>query len=250
MGTEPRFIDLNFDGGEGFDDEALAPFATTTHVACGAHAGDAASMRTAAALCRGRGLALGAHPSYPDRAGFGRRRLAMAASDVAESVRAQVEALATVAASEGLAVTSVKPHGALYHATASDDHLAGAIAEAVARLDPRLVLVGSPGSSIERAALAASIRFVAEGFADRGYGRDGLLVPRGQPGALKESPEEAAAQAFFLASSGEVRAIDGTRLTLAVGTICLHGDTPGAASNARAVRRALDAAGVTVRRFC
>ncbi len=247
--TEPGAIDLNFDGGEGYDDASLAPFATTVHAACGGHAGDDSTMRETVALALRHRLSLGAHPSYPDRAGFGRRRLDLPPDAVAAEAAAQVVALRTAAAALGTVVTSVKPHGALYHAAAREPLLARALCAALAEIDPGLVVVGPAGSLLEDSSREAGLGFAAEAFADRCYLADGTLVPRSSPRALVTSPLEAAAQAVALARDGVVRAIDGSAVRVRSRTICLHGDTPGAAGNAAAVRRALDAAGIRVRPF-
>jgi len=241
-----KTIDLNFDGGEGCDDAALMPHVTTVNVACGAHAGDAATMRATVRLAAKSGVAVFAHPSYPDREAFGRRRMTLPPAEVERLVREQVSALDAVAREEGVALSGVKPHGGLYHAAASEEATARALVEAARAVDPRLILVTSPGSRLLAAARGLGMRAVAEGFADRGYDAAGSLVPRGTAGALVETPERAAAQALSLARDGFAVSVDGARVPLAVETICLHGDTPGAAANAAAVRRALEEAGIAL----
>ena len=242
-----RTIDLNFDGGEGCDDAALMPYVTTVNVACGGHAGDVPTMRATVRLAKAHGVAVFAHPSYPDREGFGRKRMTLSAGEVERLVREQVGALVKIATEEGIRVGGVKPHGGLYHAAASDEATARALAEAAHRVSPALVLVTSPGSVLFSAARSHGMRAAAEGFADRGYSADGSLVARGAKGALIETPEEAAAKALSLARDGVAVAVDGTRLPVRVETICLHGDTPGAAQNAKAVRGALEEAGLRLR---
>jgi UPF0271 protein len=242
-----RTIDLNFDGGEGEDDAALMPFVTTVNVACGAHAGDEATMRATVRLAKAKGAALFAHPSFPDRESFGRRRMTLPAAEVERLVREQIEALRHVAREEGAVVAGVKPHGGLYHAAASEEETASALAAAVRALSPELVVVSSPGSRLIAAARALGMRAAAEGFADRGYEADGALVARGTAGALLTDPAAAAAQALSIARDGFATARDGSRVALSVETICLHGDTPGAPSIAKAVRAALEAAGFAVR---
>ncbi|HUM01794.1 MAG TPA: 5-oxoprolinase subunit PxpA [Thermoanaerobaculia bacterium] len=244
--TMTKTIDLNFDGGEGCDDAALMPHVTTVNVACGAHAGDAATMRATVRLAAKSGVAVFAHPSYPDREAFGRRRMTLPPAEVERLVREQVSALDAVAREEGVALSGVKPHGGLYHAAASEEATARALVEAARAVDPRLILVTSPGSRLLAAARGLGMRAVAEGFADRGYDAAGSLVPRGTAGALVETPERAAAQALSLARDGFAVSVDGARVPLAVETICLHGDTPGAAANAAAVRRALEEAGIAL----
>lgn len=242
-----KTIDLNFDGGEGCDDAALMPHVTTVNVACGAHAGDETTMRGTVRLAKAHGVAVFAHPSYPDRESFGRRRMTLPPADVERLVREQVEALVRIAGEDGVVVAGVKPHGGLYHAAASEDATARAIAAAACAVSRGLIVVSSPGSRLIAAARAAGLRGVAEGFADRGYEADGSLVARGTAGALLTDPEAAAAQALSIARFGVARARDGSRIPVAVETICLHGDTPGAAANAKAVRRALEEAGFELR---
>lgn len=228
-------IDLNADMGEGAGaDEALMDVVTSANVACGAHAGDEQTMRRTVRAAKAAGVVVGAHPGFPDREHFGRRELTMAPAEIEETVRTQIAALAAVARDEGVALAHVKAHGALYNMAARDIDMAAAIARAIAAVDPALVMVGLPGSALQRAAQAAGLRFAAEGFADRAYEPDGSLVARAKPGALITDPDHAAAGALRLAREGRVR------------TICIHSDTPGAVDIARAVRRALDAAGVRV----
>jgi len=242
-----RTIDLNFDGGEGCDDASLMPYVTTVNVACGAHAGDPTTMRATVRLAKAHGVAVFAHPSYPDREGFGRKRRTLPPAEVERLVRGQVDVLVGIAREEGVAVAGVKPHGGLYHAAASDEATARALAGAAYRISSAFVLVTSPGSLLLSAAKALGMRAAAEGFADRGYDADGSLVARGTSGALVASPDEAAAKALSLARDGIAVATDGTRIPVLVETICLHGDTPGAAANARAVRKALEEAGFALR---
>ncbi|HUF24684.1 MAG TPA: 5-oxoprolinase subunit PxpA [Vicinamibacterales bacterium] len=233
-------IDLNSDMGEGFGaytigaDTDLLRVVSSANVACGAHAGDPSVMRRTVRAAKAAGVSVGAHPGFPDLAGFGRRNMRMTAAEIEDSVIYQVAALAGVAASEGVALAHVKPHGALYNMAAKDAGMAGAIASAIAAVDRRLAMVGLPASALERAAEQAGLTFAAEGFADRAYEADGTLVPRGTPGALITDPAAAAAGALRMAREGRVR------------TICIHSDTPGAAAIGAAVRRALDANGVTV----
>ncbi len=246
-GDGPRTIDLNFDGGEGWDDAAIAPFATTINVACGGHAGDAGSMRAALELAFEHRLAVAAHPSFPDRAGFGRTRLTIDPESLYASLRGQIEALLRAAAAVGVPVTLVKPHGALYHAAAAEPEVAEAVIRALRAADPLLVLVGPPTGGLLAQGAGAGVTTVAEGFVDRRYRRDGTLVPRGEAGALHDSPEAAARQAVSLARDGLVEVPGGGAVEVRVRTLCLHGDTPGAATIASRVRAALEGAGVRVR---
>jgi UPF0271 protein len=229
-----RRIDLNADVGEGPGEEPLYALISSANVACGGHAGDSASMRRSVLLALRHGVAIGAHPSYPDRAGFGRASLAMPAAALATTVSEQVRALASVAAGAGGAVTHVKPHGALYNDAAQSKDVADAIATGVASIAKSLALVGLAGSAALTVWAERGFATVGEGFADRAYGDDGLLVPRAKAGALITDPLAAAAQAIRLAEDG------------ACATICIHGDTPGALAIARAVRDALESAGFRI----
>jgi UPF0271 protein len=246
-----RTIDLNADVGElpelGSVEEELLGVVTSVNVACGGHAGDEASMERVVRAALARGVAIGAHPSYPDRAGFGRRAMSLPGGLLAGTIAEQVGALLEVAAGCGARLSHVKPHGALYNAAAKDPDLARAFAEGVARVAPGAVLVGLAGSQMLETFAGAGFRVAGEAFADRGYEPDGTLTPRGRPGALKETPEEAARQALSIALDGEVVAAGGARVPLHAQTICLHSDTPGALAFARAIAERLRAAGVVLR---
>ena len=243
-------IDLNADLGEGApDDEGLLDLVTTAHIACGLHAGDRDTMRRTVAAAARRHVAVGAHPSYDDREGFGRRRIVVEPAVLCEQVAAQVRALLSVAAEEGAVVTSVKAHGALYNTMGTDEATARAVATAVVGVDPSLVLVVPAGSSVLGAAAGFGLEMVAEAFCDRGYRPDGTLVGRDEPGALLIDPADVGARALELARTGTVRANDGTLLHLGARTLCLHGDTPGALDHARRVRAALEAAGIALAPF-
>jgi len=246
-------IDLNADVGEGFGAWAMGPDAdllalvTSVNVACGFHGGDPAVMdRTVAAAARA-GVALGAHPGYFDLRGFGRRPMAVPPAEVETDVLYQVGALMAFARSHGARVVHVKPHGALYNQAAQDDRLARAVARGTARAGRDLILVGLASSAaMRRAADAEGLRFAAEAFADRAYDDDGTLRARILPDAVITDPEAAARQAVSIAASGEVRSASGARVRLAADTMCLHGDNPSALANARAVREALQAAGIAL----
>lgn len=244
--------DLNADVGERDQpdggDDAILGVVTSASVACGAHAGSRAVMAEVVAAARTRGVALGAHPSYPDRAGFGRRPMAMAADDLADELAAQVGELVDVARAGGTRVRYVKAHGALYNAMAVDGELAQLVARAVRSVADLAVLVpaGTPAvAAVECTGLAVA----REGFCDRAYRPDGSLVPRREPGAVVTSAAAVAARAVSLACHGGVDAVDGAWLAMAVDSLCVHGDTPGAAALASAVRRAIEAAGVVVAPF-
>jgi UPF0271 protein len=254
--TTLRTIDLNCDMGEiaaliedGTQD-ALMEHVTSVNVACGGHAGDDDTMAATVAAARWRGLAVGAHPGYPDRAHFGRRALALAPDAVAASVEEQVARLRDVAARLGVRLGHVKPHGALYNQAAGDPALALAIARGVDRAlvgaASGIVLVGLAGSRCLEVWAREGYAVAPEAFADRRYEADGTLRSRALPGALLDAPEDAAAQALALARDGAVTAFDGRRVAVAATTLCIHGDTPGAVAIAVAVARRLAAAGVVV----
>ncbi|MFN3751155.1 MAG: 5-oxoprolinase subunit PxpA [Thiobacillus sp.] len=233
-------IELNADIGEGCDDAALLPYVARVSIACGGHTGDAASMRAALELAAAQGVAAGAHPGYPDRAGFGRRAMAARPGEIIAWVTQQTEALAEEAARLGLRLAHVKPHGALYNAAAVDAEVADAVAQAVAALDASLVLVGLAGSRLVVAGQAAGLAVLNEGFADRRYDAAGRLVSRETPGAVLHDPAAAAAQARLLAAGRPLPTLPAGSVALRVDTICLHGDTPGAINLARAVHAALN----------
>ncbi|MFD0737951.1 5-oxoprolinase subunit PxpA [Lysobacter koreensis] len=237
-----RRIDFNCDLGEGCgDDAAIIPFISSASIACGAHAGDDASMRATLRLCRVHGVAAGAHPGYADRAHFGRRETALSRDDIGALLGAQLTRLAAIARDEGVPLVHVKPHGALYNLAARERDVADAIAAAVARFDPSLVLFGLSGSQLTAAGSAAGLQVAHEVFAERGYGSDGQLLARGTPGAVLETLDDAIAQARQLATSNSLTAHDGSTLRLRADTLCLHGDRADAAAFARALRAALQA---------
>ena len=233
-------MDINADIGEGYDDAGLMPYLTRASIACGGHTGDARSMDTALTLAAEYGIAVGAHPSYPDRAGFGRREWAATPEQIAQWVTQQIEALAEIAASKGMRLAHVKPHGALYNAAAQHEAIAAAIAQAVMEWDASLILLGLSGSRLIEAGRAAGLTVMEEVFADRRYQSDGQLVSRETPGALVTDPEIAAEQAYALAHGQPIVALGGSPLRLAADTLCLHSDTPGAIEIARAVAQALN----------
>ena len=233
-------IELNADIGEGCDDASLMPYLARVSIACGGHTGDAASMVAALRLAAEHGVAVGAHPSYPDRAQFGRQALTASADEIVMWVTQQTEALAEQALRLGLRLTYVKPHGALYNAAARDTEVARAIAAAVAAFDPALALVGLSGSQLIAAGQGAGLAVLNEGFADRRYQPDGQLVSRETRGALVTDPDMAAQQALALARGEPVVTLDGGALRVRTDTLCLHSDTPNALNIARAVHAALN----------
>jgi UPF0271 protein len=225
----PARVDLNADLGEEVtDDEGLLAVVTSANVACGFHAGTPATMRAVCAGAVRRGVTLGAQVSYADRAGFGRVELDVAEDALREQVAEQVGVLSAIAAAEGAEVAYLKPHGALYHRVARDEEQARAVLDGSGSLP----VMGMPGSVLLSLAEDRGRGSRLEGFPDRGYGADGRLLPRDQPGALVTDPDRVAARAVELAA--------------VVDSVCVHGDSPGAVRTAAAVRRALEAAGLVV----
>ncbi|HET9341409.1 MAG TPA: 5-oxoprolinase subunit PxpA [Candidatus Eremiobacteraceae bacterium] len=242
-------IDLNCDAGESLgDDDAMFDVVTSANIACGFHAGDESTMESTVRSAVRHGVAVGAHPSYPDVQGFGRRTMRVSPAEAEAFVFEQIEVLRTIAKANGSRVTHVKPHGALYNDAARDRSLADAIAAAVRRSGD-LRLVGLAGSAFAEAARSADVAFIAEGFCDRAYGEDGHLVSRSVAGSLITDPQAAARQAVDIAVRGRVRSSSGNEIAVVAQTLCIHGDTPGAVDIARAVRAALEGAGVRVARF-
>jgi UPF0271 protein len=226
-------VDLNADLGEGglYDDELLQ-VVSSCNVACGGHAGDAESMQATVAAAVANRVAVGAHPAYPDRGGFGRRSGFLHGDELRKSLIAQISALRDIATTMGVTLTHVKPHGALYNDAVNDRELATLIVSAVQSALPGAAFVGLPDSQLQYAT-GRSLRFVAEGFVDRAYQDNGQLLPRSEPGAVHTRLEHVLAQAIALVGK--------------VDTLCIHGDTPGAAEIARAVRKELEKQGVSIR---
>ncbi len=235
-----RLIDLNCDLGEGVgQDTVLMPLITSVNIACGAHAGDEASMRATIALAQKQGVAIGAHPGFADRVNFGRREIALSLNEIYSLVLTQTQLLQILAAQNGATVRHVKPHGALYNLAARDGAVAQAVAAAVCTADPRLILVGLARSHLITAGQAAGLRVAQEVFADRTYQADGTLTPRNVPGALHLVTCDAVAQVRQMVSVGTVTAVDGTIVPITADTICLHGDGSHAVEFALQLRAAL-----------
>ncbi|UXI69555.1 LamB/YcsF family protein [Tahibacter amnicola] len=247
-----RTIDLNCDMGESFgawkmgQDIAVMPHVSSVNIACGFHAGDPDTMRQTVEAAARHGIPIGAHPSLPDLAGFGRRDMAVSPNEAYALVLYQIGALDAFVRTHRRALFHVKPHGALYNMAARDDTLADAIAAAVRDFDPRLVLVGLADSALTRAGTRAGLRVAHEAFCDRRYQTDGSLVPRRESDAVLSSIDEAVAQALRIAAQGEVVARDGQVITLSAQTLCIHGDKADAAEFARRLRGALEGAGIGV----
>ena len=246
-------IDLNCDLGEGVgDDAALFPLITSANIACGFHAGDAETIAESCRLAVLNGVAIGAHPSYNDREGFGRRVLEVDDATLLDEWAVQIGAVRAAAAEAGGVVAYVKPHGALYNRLQVDDHLARLFSSAMADVnsgDIDVALLGLPDSALERASTREGIDYVPEAFADRAYLHDGSLAPRSLPGALIADVDLVAERAVAIATGRGIRAIDGSRIAIRASSLCLHGDTPGAPALAAAVRGALGDANVDIRSF-
>jgi UPF0271 protein len=245
-------VDLNADVGESSgpwepaQDPALMRHVTSVNIACGFHAGNAHVMRRTVNFARELGVAVGAHPGFPDLAGFGRRPMRLSADEIEDVVIYQVGALTGIATASGVAVTHVKPHGALYNLAAADAGCAAAIARATSAVDPNLILVGLADSHLITAGREAGLRTASEVFADRGYDEDGRLLARSLDGAVIEDLDQVRRRAVWMVEHRAILTRSGSQLPCEVDTICIHGDTPGAPALARAVREALAAAGVTV----
>ena len=246
-------IDMNSDLGESFGaysighDAGLMRAITSANVAAGFHAGDPSVLRETIRLAKTSGVAVGAHPGFPDLVGFGRRELNVTPREAEDMVLYQVAAVAGVAAAEGVRVQHVKPHGALFNMAVRNAELSAAIARAVAAFDRHLILFGLPGSEILNAGRAAGLRVAAEVFADRAYEPDGSLASRRKAGSVIHDPDAVVARAVRMVKERTVVATDGSAVALEADTICVHGDTPGSDALAARIRAGLEAAGVTVK---
>ena len=245
-------IDINSDMGESFGaysighDAGLMQSITSANVAAGFHAGDPTVLRDTIRLAKTRGVAVGAHPGFPDLVGFGRRELNVTSQEAEDLVLYQIAAVAGVAAAEGVRIQHVKPHGALFNMAVRNAELASAIARGVAAFDKTLILFGLPGSEILHAGRAAGLRVAAEVFADRAYESDGSLASRRKPGSVIHDATAVVARAVRMVKERTVVAIDGSVVALEANTICVHGDTPGSDDLAAKIRAGLEAAGITV----
>ncbi|MFF6786784.1 5-oxoprolinase subunit PxpA [Streptomyces sp. NPDC012510] len=248
-------IDLNADLGEGFgrwtltDDERLLSVVTSANVACGFHAGDAATMRRVCEQAAQHGVRVGAQVSYRDLAGFGRRAMDVPSAELAAEVAYQIGALEVFARAAGTRVAYVKPHGALYNRVVRDEEQAAAVVDGVRLADATLPVLGLPGSRFLKVAERAGLPVVTEAFADRAYTDQGTLVPRGQDGAVITDPDTVVERSVDLALTGTVLARSGQRIPVRARSLCLHGDTPGAVELARRVRAELTASGVRLEAF-
>lgn len=248
-------MDLNSDLGEGFgawrmgDDAAMLAIVSSANVACGFHAGDPLTILSTLREAARRGVAVGAHVSYPDRVGFGRRKMDVTPAELEADVVYQIGALQGLAAAAGTRVTYVKPHGALYNTIAEDAAQGDAVIAGIRAVDPTLILMGLAGASILGRARDAGLTVAAEAFADRGYTAAGALVSRREPGAVLHDPEQVAERMLRLATEGTIESADGSLLRLDAQSICVHGDNPAAVTLARRIRDRLVAAGVSIAPF-
>jgi len=249
-------IDINCDMGESFGaytlgmDREVIKYISSANIACGYHAGDPQVMNKTVRLARENGVAAGAHPGYPDLAGFGRRNMDCAPAEVRDFVIYQVAALNGFCGLHGIKMQHVKPHGNLYNMSVGNEALSRAIAEAIAAVDSDLIWVvlgGAQSSLAKKIAAETGIRVAFEAFPDRTYDPDGKLTSRKLPGAVIEDPKRSVEQALRMAVDGEIVAVDGSRLQMEIHTLCLHGDNPSAVQHTRAIRQALEAEGIGVR---
>ena len=253
--TPERSIDLNADLGEytGTDgaarDDAILDVVSSASIACGVHAGDADVMRRTVEAAAARGVSIGAHPSYPDREGFGRREIKMPPHELSAEVISQVEALAGCCAKAGARLRFVKPHGALYNVAVREAPVARIVAEAVRRVDRSLVLLGLAGSALVREGARAGLTVASEAFADRAYLPDGTLLSRDRAGAVLHDPAQVANRAVMIARENFVMSVDGVRVKVDADSLCVHGDNPEALALVTATRLALENAGFTIAPF-
>ncbi len=245
-------MDMNCDMGESFgaysmgDDEKIMGFVTSVNLACGWHAGDPAVMANTVRLAARYGVAVGAHPGYPDLLGFGRRKMETLPGEIKNYIIYQVGALCGFLREHRLRLQHVKPHGALYNLAASDERAAGEVIAAIKAFDPELILVIAAGSLCAEMAVSEGLRVVGEAFADRAYLAGGGLAPRDMEGSVIHDPVAVGQRVLTLARTGRIAAMEGASLELEAGTVCIHGDTPGAWRLARTVRKTLEEAGVEV----
>lgn len=245
-------INLNADLGEAFgayamgDDDSMLGIVASANIACGYHAGDPLVMTRTVKRALEKGVSLGAHPSYPDLQGFGRRPMRLSNAEAEAMVAYQVGALMGIAAACGGKVTHVKAHGALYNAAATDESLALAIGRAIKGVDPGLIYLALAGSVMAKAGRSLGLTVAEEAFADRSYTDDGTLVPRTQPNAMIHDPDEAATNVLRMVEEGVVVSVTGKRVPVSVHSVCVHGDEPSAVALATALRQRLEARGVAI----
>ena len=250
-----RQIDINGDMGESFgvyrlgSDEEMIKYVSSANLACGFHAGDPLVMRKTVALAKRHGVAIGAHPGFPDLMGFGRRTLNATQEEIENYVLYQIGALKVFVEAEGLKLQHVKPHGAIYNMAMEEENVARAVVDAITEVDPSLiylVLGGSKGEMMERIAREVGLKIAREGYPDRAYLPQGTLVPRRQPGAVIEEPDEIAERAIKMVTEGKVSAVDGAVIDLPVHTLCFHGDNPAAVRTLQEVQQKMKVAGIKI----
>ncbi len=245
-------IDLNSDMGESFSaytighDAEILRYFSSANVACGWHGGDPRSMRETIRLAKEHGVAVGAHPGYPDLIGFGRRIMQITREDARNYTVYQLGALLAFAKAQGVKLQHVKPHGALYNYATTNRDVALGIAEGIAEVDPTLLYLALPGWEMEKAGREVGIPVALEAFADRAFTEDGNLASRRLPGSVISDPNEAAERVLRIVKEKRLKAITGKEIPMDVVTICLHSDTPGAGAMAKRIRERLDEAGVKV----
>jgi UPF0271 protein len=248
-------VDLNSDLGEGYgvwrlgDDAEMLEIVTSANIACGFHAGDPSTLRSVCIDAVSKHVRIGAQVSYPDLAGFGRRRIDMAPRELTDAVLYQLGALDAFAQVAGSEVSYVKPHGALYHAACAEREVADALVEAISDYDHSMAVLGLPGSALLKSAEDAGLDVAAEAFADRAYNEDGTLVPRGHNGAVLTDPQAIAERAVHMVMTQTVTSQSGRTLSVPLRSLCVHGDTLGAVNIARSVRNALEAEGIGIYSF-
>jgi UPF0271 protein len=248
-------VDLNSDLAEGYgayrltEDEALLDVVSSANVACGLHAGDPEIMARTFRLAKDKGVAVGAHPGFPDLWGFGRRRLPFSTGEIERLVAYQIGAAQALAIYAGHRITYVKTHGALGNIAEEERDVASAVIRAVKAVDPDLAILSGPLGEQTPAAASVGLRAVAEIYADRGYTEKGRLIPRGEPGAMILDPDAAAERVIAMVKAGAIITATGTHLPTAIGSICVHGDSPHAVGTAKLVRGRLEEAGITVAPF-
>ncbi|TCU15397.1 LamB/YcsF family protein [Rhizobium sullae] len=248
-------IDLNSDLGESYgawgmgDDKAMLAIVSSANVACGFHAGDPLGILTTVRAAAEKGVSIGAHVSYPDRVGFGRRDMDVTSDELTADVIYQIGALKGMASAAGVTVGYVKPHGALYNRIAHDPKQGQAVIDGIKAVDPALVLMGLANAPILKLAQDSGLKTVAEAFADRSYTPDGELVSRREPGAVLHDPQLIARRMLQLVHEGTLETIDGSTIKINARSICVHGDSPGAVAIAQEIRRVFEVDGITVRSF-
>lgn len=248
-------VDLNSDMGEGFgawqmgDDAGMLDVVTSANIACGVHAGDPEIMATTFALAKEKGVAVGAHPGFPDLWGFGRRNIPFSAGEIERLTAWQIGAAQALSAYAGHPITYVKTHGALGNLTQREPEVAGAVARAIKAVDPSLACLAIAHGHLDRLGREAGLVVRSEIFADRAYTAEGLLMPRDRPGAVLHDPAEAAARAVRMVRQGAIETEGGGTLDTVIDSICVHSDKPGAVALATAVRAALAAEGIALRAF-